>query len=99
MNMSLRLGFILGLAVAGLYVLLAARRGGAPTMADLAREEFEEEQKRGIDPKARLRQAFKAIGEQIEQALAEAREAAQEAEEEMKARYRHTLRRGRQGRR
>lgn len=98
--MSFRLGFILGLAIAGAYVFLVAptRNKEPATMADLAREEFEEEERRERDPRLFLRRALAAINEQIEMALAEARQAAQEAEKEMRARYQESRRRGRRRR-
>jgi|GEM_PF-5436640 len=97
--MGLRLGLILGMAIVGAYAYLAgrAKKSETETIEYLVREEFEEEgERQSLDPRARLRQVLKAIGEQVDIALTEAREAAQEAEEEMRARYYETLRRDRQ---
>ena len=87
------IGLLLGLGIGFAGALLLApekreRREGAPGGEEPAGEEAFAE---NHDSLAALRRAMRGLQEQLQDAWGEAREAAQEAEEEMRTRYQRTV--------
>ncbi len=86
------IGLLLGLGIGfSAALLLAPERGrlreGAPSDEETSSEGFGENH----DSMAGLRRAMQALQEQVQEAWNEARQAAEEAEKEMRTRYERTL--------
>ena len=86
------IGLLLGLGIGfAAAVLFAPERGrlreGAPSDEETTSEGFGENH----DSMAGLRRAMKGLQEQVQEAWKEGREAAQEAEKELRTRYEQTV--------